>query len=94
MKLCCEWGYDQVDFEGDTQVVFITVNALEENSAWYGALIEDAKALLQQNPLWKLSFIHKKGNQVAHEMEKIGLESILLERLWFYDFPCKPKSLQ
>lgn len=87
MKLCAKLGYDRVVFEGDAQIVVTAANALKENPAWYGTLIKDTKALLNQNHLWQVSFIHRKGNQAAHEMAKIGTKSILLQKLWFYDFP-------
>lgn len=88
MKLSIELGHERADFEGDTQIVVNSVNSQESCLAWYGNLIEDAKLLLKHNPLWTVSFIHREGNQAAHDMAKIGLDSSSTEITWFFDFPC------
>lgn len=43
MKLCSEMGFDQVNLEGDTQIIIQATKKEEVYLAWYGELIEDAK---------------------------------------------------
>lgn len=60
----------------------------EISSAWYGELIEDAKLVLKNHPLWRVHFIHREGNQVANVMAKLELDSKPVERLWLHNFLC------
>lgn len=62
-------------------MVINAVNTPKTCLAWYGELIEDENFLLKQNPLWQVSFFHREGNQAVHVMAKLGLESVLSERL-------------
>lgn len=50
---------DQVDFEGNAQIVVNAVNTPEVCLAWYGERIEDVKIFLIQNPLWRVSFTYE-----------------------------------
>lgn len=80
MKLYSELDHDWINLKGDAQVVVNSVNTPEACPSWYGELIEDAKLLLKQNPLWRVSFIHRKGNQMAHVKAKLGLYTVLTVR--------------
>lgn len=51
----------------------------------YGALIEDAKYILQNHPQWStLSFVHREGNSVACALARYGL-SLAQELVWIED---------
>lgn len=72
--------------EGDAQVLINAINEAEECRAWFGNLIEDAKMRLKSLPLWKVRFIHREGNRVAHYLAKHGL-LLNCESIWIDEYP-------
>lgn len=58
----------------------------EECWTWYVWLIDEAKQVLKNQPLWSLHFIHREGNQVAHVMAKYKL-SLNDEIIWTEEIP-------
>jgi hypothetical protein len=85
-EICVFMGLHEVQLEGDSLEV---VQALcREECTWgrYGALINDAKLLLQQINRWAVSHVRRTANEAAHNLAKLALSSSE-ERLWTDDFP-------
>jgi ribonuclease HI len=85
-ELCVMLGLNNVLLEGDSLEV---VQALcKEDSTWgrYGALISDAKLLLQHVQNWTVCHVKREANEVAHKLAKLAF-SFSEERLWREDLP-------
>lgn len=60
-----ELGLPCIQLEGDAQTIINVVTSTEACKAWYGGIVEDAKAILQHHSHWSISFVHREGNQVV-----------------------------
>ncbi|XP_042942932.1 uncharacterized protein LOC122277120 [Carya illinoinensis] len=85
-SLCAELGIDEANFEGDAKLVIDAISDPSPDSSWTGQLIEDLKQGLLSKPNWKLSFVKRAGNKVAHELAKLAL-SLVNETVWMEDGP-------
>lgn len=59
MKPQEEMALEEVDLEGDAQVIVQAIICQKTCLSWYKKLIEDAKVRLKSKPLWKIQFTHK-----------------------------------
>ncbi|XP_042982410.1 uncharacterized protein LOC122311798 [Carya illinoinensis] len=73
IKLCREMRLQQVVIEGDAKSIIEDVIGQSTNSSWQGILIEDIKYLLKGMNGWKLSFVRRGSNKVAHIAAKLGM---------------------
>lgn len=62
-------GLDQVELKRNAKNI---IQAIKEDNrlAWYGELIEDAKAQFKDSPFWGLHFPHREWNQATRVMTK------------------------
>jgi hypothetical protein len=84
--ICVRVGYNDVILEGDALEVVQAMNREEFSCGRYGALINDAKILLQQVQHWKVRHVKRAANAAAHRLAKLAF-SFSEERLWIKDFP-------
>ncbi|KAF5444675.1 hypothetical protein F2P56_033791 [Juglans regia] len=91
IELCKELGFYRVWFEGDAKGVVDRVNKEEEDDSWEGLVVGDLQKELRSCRGWKLSFVHRECNEVAHSLAKLGV-SIDTERVWMKCVP--PDSVQ
>lgn len=66
MSIYLELGLDHVNFEGDYMVVVKAANSPRDCWIELRSIMHDIKLLMQQNSGWKVSFVYKKANMVAH----------------------------
>ena len=66
--LCREMGIQNALFEGDVKAVVeaIKSGALDDSSR--GHLLEDIRVSLRGVPEWRMEFVHREGNKVAHQL--------------------------
>ncbi|XP_041027007.1 uncharacterized protein LOC121267225 [Juglans microcarpa x Juglans regia] len=91
LELCKDLGFYNAWFEGDAKGVVDGVNKEEEDDSWVGQVVGDLQKELRSCKGWKLSFVHRECNEVAHSLAKLGL-TIDTERVWMECVP--PDSAQ
>ncbi|XP_059461774.1 uncharacterized protein LOC132190739 [Corylus avellana] len=69
-KQCKAMGLQNIHFEGDAKAVVDAVNSAEEDRSKVGHIIEDIKSEVQSFVRWKMTFIRREGNNVAHVLAK------------------------
>jgi hypothetical protein len=85
-EVCVNLGYSRVILKGDSLEI---VNSLQmDGSCWsrYGAMINDAKVLLNSIQEWKVCHAKRTANVAAHLLAKHGL-TVEAECMWQSDFP-------
>jgi ribonuclease HI len=92
VHLCREMGIQNALFEGDAKVVVeaITSGDLDESSR--GHLLEDIRVSLRGVPRWKLNFVRREGNKVAHQLAAWALREEV-NKVWLYHPPIWLQSL-
>ncbi|KAF5450671.1 hypothetical protein F2P56_031001 [Juglans regia] len=73
IEVCKEMGFNKVIFEGDALVI---INTVKENVmcwTWYGQVVEDVKSSLKELLHWKILFVRRDGNMIAHRLAKFAL---------------------
>ncbi|XP_040987788.1 uncharacterized protein LOC121235507 [Juglans microcarpa x Juglans regia] len=73
MVLCEELGLGEVIFEGDAKSVIDAVSSGEKDDSSYGHLVENLQQKLNFYSRWEVAFIHREGNEVAHQLAKLAL---------------------
>jgi hypothetical protein len=58
-------GFMRVYFKGDVKIVLDAVNFVDVDKSCLGHIIEEIKVELKSLVNWKLTFVKRKGNQVA-----------------------------
>jgi hypothetical protein len=86
VQLCCEMGFSMVHLEGDAKGVVDAVNLGEADKSWLGHLIEDIKKELNSLACWRMSFVRREGNHVAHMLAKYAVLNNLTET-WRVEVP-------
>lgn len=86
VELCNDLRLNKVILEGDAQVVVNTVNKEEEDWSLNGHIIEDIKAMLRGRKNWKVQYINRKGNEVAHSLAK-AIVQFEHEVIWIEEGP-------
>jgi hypothetical protein len=84
-EACVSLGYSKVILEGDSLEI---VNSLQKDDCcWsrYGAMINDAKVLLDSLQEWKVCHARRTANVAAHLLAKHGL-TVEAECTWQSDF--------
>jgi hypothetical protein len=61
-------GLRKLHLEGDAKIVVDAMNSSEEDRSWLGHLFEDIKGELSSFDGWKMSFVRRDGNHVAHKL--------------------------
>ena len=73
IQLCREMGFLRVHIEGDAKSVVDAVNSVDVDKSWLGHVIEDIKMELKSLAHWKMAFVKREGNQVAHNLAKYAV---------------------
>ncbi|XP_035540209.1 uncharacterized protein LOC118344201 [Juglans regia] len=73
MELCKKLGFQEVSFEGDARSVIEAVVDEEVDESGRGQVVEDLKKMLRSCWYWTLTFTHREGNVVAHNLAKMAL---------------------
>ncbi|XP_041001662.1 uncharacterized protein LOC121247365 [Juglans microcarpa x Juglans regia] len=73
IELCIELGFNRVIIEGDAKVILEAV--VNPNTCWtaYGQIIQDVKESLKELNDWKIIFVRRKRNEVAHILAKMAV---------------------
>jgi ribonuclease HI len=79
VQLCREVGLRKIHLEGDAKTVVDAVNSSEEDKSWLGHLFEDIKGELSSFDGWKMSFVRRKGNHVAHGLARFAVRHAAAE---------------
>jgi ribonuclease HI len=74
VSLCIEMGLMQVDFEGDSKSVVDAMNNGGEERSYLGIVAEDLTTKILQIQQWKMSFIKRDGNKIAHVLAKYAIQ--------------------
>lgn len=61
--------------QGDAKIVVDAMNTVEENFTRYGHLVEDIKLFTRGPAVWKMQYVKRDFNQVAHLLTKDALLS-------------------
>lgn len=86
MELCDDLGFSNVTFKGHAKSVIQATNSVDENWLWYGQLIEDTRRMQLRRPLWKVQFVFREANCVAHNLAKLAL-AYDVECVWMEEGP-------
>ncbi|XP_042962506.1 uncharacterized protein LOC122296780 [Carya illinoinensis] len=86
LELCVELGMNQVIFEGDAKVVIDAINSKCEDNSWLSQETEDIQQLIELHPTWRLSFVYRSTNNVAHTVAKVAIKEVE-ETVWLEDGP-------
>ena len=81
IQLCKDMGFQQIHLEGDARVVVDDVHTMEQNEGGRGLLAEDIRSSLETFSSWKLEFVRRELNQVAHVLARLASKSNM-ERVW------------
>ncbi|CAL1410668.1 unnamed protein product [Linum trigynum] len=73
MRWCQHRGLEAVTFEGDAKIVIDKVNARDVCAATGGALFEEIRQLLLLSPGFRVKFVGRQNNRVAHMVAKKAL---------------------
>ncbi|XP_073015730.1 uncharacterized protein [Primulina eburnea] len=65
-----EMKFNQVIFEMDAQIIVKAVNSTKVDESEFGAIIEDCRSILKQEPSFSVIFISRLANGVAHALAK------------------------
>jgi hypothetical protein len=63
-------GLKKIHFEGDAKSVVDAVNDVGTDRSSLGLVIEDIRKELNSLAMWKMTFIRREGNHVAHQLAK------------------------
>lgn len=70
---CKDLGLHNIILEGDAKMVVEAVNKMEENFITNGHLVKDIKLFTKDQAAWKIQYIKRDSNQVAHLLAKDAL---------------------
>lgn len=73
MEFCEELGIFNVHLEGDARHIVDAIIVEKECRAWYGGIVEDVKAVLQQKTNLSIHLVYREDYRVAHSLVKTGL---------------------
>jgi ribonuclease HI len=73
VQLCKALGATMIHMEGDAKIVIDALLSGDEDRSHMGNVIEDIKEELRIVSHWKVSFVRKEGNKVAHALAKTAL---------------------
>jgi ribonuclease HI len=73
VQLCKALGATMIHIEGDAKVVIDALLSDDEVRSHMGNVIEDIKEELRTVPHWKVSFVRREGNKIAHVLAKTAL---------------------
>lgn len=79
-------GFSSTIFEGDAQALIQDVNSSLETWTSYGQVVKEVRYQMQKWFLWKIKFIQREGNTIAHQLGKIGL-TVENEQIWIEEVP-------
>jgi ribonuclease HI len=65
-------GISNVHFELDCKLVVDSIVDRTNNQAEFGTIISICKSLLSQSPNFKISFVRRQANSVAHSLAKVS----------------------
>ncbi|XP_059429127.1 uncharacterized protein LOC132162934 [Corylus avellana] len=90
--LCKEMGFRDIQFEGDAQVVINAVNSAETDWSRIGLMVTDIKRELETLSQWRMQFVPRGSNGVAHILSKEATTSFL-NKCWINEVPDCIKDL-
>ena len=82
IKLCKNMGIDHIIFKGDAKVVINAILSEEIDGSCLSVIVSDIQSELQTLHHWRLSFVGREGNEVAHCLSKAATMT-LTDRRWF-----------
>jgi ribonuclease HI len=87
MRLCREMGLQKVEFEGDAKTIVEAMNHGAEDRSSLGMILEDLKGEATLFQHWKMSFIKREGNQIAHVLAKYATQNAI-DKVWAHPPDC------
>ena len=86
VEICEERGWQRVILEGDSLEAIQHLLQTEEWWGSYGAVLQDVKQRLNNITDWKMEYVPRKANGVAHSVAKSAL-SLQGENWWEASYP-------
>lgn len=86
VKLCVEYGIQQIIVEGDAKQVIDAVQASGENSSIFGQLVGDVLVVLNSFTSWKACHVNREANRAAHELARLAILQVI-DTTWQEDLP-------
>jgi ribonuclease HI len=86
ISLCKTRGLNRIIFEGDAQVVIKAIHSEEVDGSCLGVIVADIKSELQAFPQWRLAFVRREGNEMAHFLSREATKT-LTDRSWLNEVP-------
>ncbi|XP_042979713.1 uncharacterized protein LOC122309937 [Carya illinoinensis] len=91
MELCHDLRISNVIFEGDAKQVIDSINGQHVDCSWKGQLIEDIQFLLARQTTWRVRFVKREANHVAHAAAKYA-KFLISEAVWMEEGPSEIMS--
>jgi ribonuclease HI len=92
IQQCKSLGFLNVHFEGDTKAIVDAVNCGGNNQSRVGHMVEDFQVQARSLSNWKMTFVKREGNNVAHLLAKHA-KTYALNILWFIPPECIRESV-
>lgn len=86
MILCTKMGFTLLCFEGNCLVVVNAVRGVNVDDKVLGSIIFDIQQLLSSHLDWKITFVPRESNIVAHVLAKLSC-TLLTETVWLEEYP-------
>ncbi|KAK2418779.1 hypothetical protein QL285_040944 [Trifolium repens] len=85
MRVACDMNMHNVNFETDAQVVAGAVHSRHVGVSLFSTIILNIKNLLLLNPNFKVKFVKRQANSVAHKLARAA--NFWASRCIFYSVP-------
>jgi ribonuclease HI len=90
--MCKDMRFSHVHLEGDSETIVDAINICKVDRSSLGLLMDDIRSELSCMPHWKMTFIRREGNNVAHVLAKEAISSPL-DNCWLFEPPDCIKEL-
>ena len=86
IRLCKNRGIERIIFERDAKAVINAVQIAEIDGSCLSVIVADIQGEMQSFQQWRLAFVRRKGNAVAHCLSKAATKH-LIDQSWFSEIP-------
>jgi hypothetical protein len=85
-ELSQEMGFGKIILEGDAQVIVHSINDEGDCPTSYASIIDDTRGILHSFSSWKVLFVRRECNFVAHSLARVTVTQGLFQ-VWIKSFP-------
>ncbi|XP_059461784.1 uncharacterized protein LOC132190750 [Corylus avellana] len=83
VQLSREMGFSRLWLEGDAKTIVDAVNSTEPDWSRIGHLVDDIRMEIQTFTSWKVAYVRREANHVAHMLARMATTQIM-DRLWTF----------